>query len=103
MNQKAKTYFPFKNIGKYAANHNNFESSFNQMIEDLSKHGRSITNGPTARALSHRMRDARQKGIIYFSWDKYLRKSIVTLKPGYKIKRTSPKKIQLIPPNTPLF
>jgi len=94
---KEETYYLFKGIGKYSKD-DKFVTKINTAIDELSQHGRTMPDGKVSRAIAMRMRKAHSNGHIYFGWDRKISQSVVSLKPGYKIKRTSNRKIKLIPP-----
>lgn len=76
-----------------------------RIVAQLEKHGRAITtNGPVSRILSFRMKNAKRKGYIIFSWSKPSphdeRKepvSVITLKPGWTLKRNTYRSVIIAP------
>ena len=79
------------------------------IIAQLESHGRAFTfNGQASRTLSYRLRKAKEKGQIYFSWSKpgphdYRKQpmSIITISPEFKLKRTSHFSVDLSPKPIP--
>jgi len=73
------------------------EESIDAIIAQLEKNGRAITtNGQASRTLSYRLKNAKKKGQVYFSWSKPsptdIRDepvSVIALHPEYEIVRTS--------------
>lgn len=57
----------------------------NQIIDDLSLFGRSISDTGHNKSISRRFGPAVKKGIILFSWNPYNRKSVVVLDPQYEM------------------
>ena len=73
------------------------QRALDQILYDLERYGRTITsNGYESRYLSYKMRKPKNDKQIYFGWNKFDQKSMISLKPGAKIERVSDTKVRLI-------
>lgn len=72
------------------------DRAINQILNDLSKFGRAISNnGVAARQMERSFREQKRNGDIYFSWNNYNRKSVIVLAPEKKLTILSEKKCRL--------
>ena len=72
------------------------DRSINQILYDLSRYGRAISNnGVAARQMERSFREQKRNGDIYFSWNNYNRKSVIALAPDKRLILISEKKCRL--------
>ncbi len=65
-------------------------------LKQLEKYGRAhVQDNKVPHMLSFRFREAKNDERIIFSWNKQHKKSVISLKPGYKLKIVSPKKVKI--------
>jgi len=74
------------------------QKSLDSILHQLERYGRAFsTNGYAVRYLSYRFRKPRDDGLVYFSWNKRWRKSIIVLSPSISLVRISENKVKLVP------
>ena len=96
MSYNNKTYILNKSKYTTFSRDPNRKHHLDNILRQLEKDGVSIfKDRAISRYLSNRLREAKKREQIYFSWNKKFGKSIITMNPNFKIKLISQNKVRI--------